>query len=163
MRLERKAVRAERRAVAGRQLVKPRKNVSLVWLINPYSRKSGTSRSFAGRGVCSALNPLSSLANEKRRPYAVIERPDPEAVTGAEQLASLAVPQREGPHTVESADARFSPPLVCGEDGSVSVSVRKEKSVRFELTSQFEIVVDLTVANQPVAADAISHRLAAVR
>ncbi len=92
---------------------------------------------------------------------AVVERLDPEAVARGEQRSPFRVPDCERPHAVEPLDAARSPFAVAGEQ-DLRVGLRPE-DVTFaaKLLAKLEVVVDLAVEDQLVAAVVARERLEA--
>src|SRR5207247_10401718 len=90
----------------------------------------------------------------------VVERLDAEAVARAEKTALRLIPDREGEHAAELVDTRRSPLAVRAED---DLRVRRRPKLTLaDLSAELEVVVDLAVVGDPVAAF-VPHRLVARR
>src|SRR2546430_1532752 len=76
---------------------------------------------------------------------AVVERFDAEAISRAEELPPLAIPQGKGPHPIEPFDAVLPPMLVRCENHLGIGPRSKAMSVGPELAPELEVVVDLSV------------------
>ena len=88
----------------------------------------------------------------------IVERLDAEPIASAEEALLLFIPNREGEHAAEVIDA-VDAPLTIGLQNDFGIGMRSE-TLGPEFDTQFDVVVDLAVERDPIAAG-IFHRLAA--
>jgi len=94
---------------------------------------------------------------------AVVEGLDPEPVAGAEEPATVGVPERERPHAVEALDAALTLFPVGGEDHLRVGPAPKAVPFCLELPAELAVVVDLAVVDELEAAIVARERLVAGR
>ena len=95
------------------------------------------------------------LAGEERAALVGVgvERLDAEPVARAEQHPLLGVPDQEGEHAAQLAHDLLAEVVVAGDDGlAVAVGVEDHAELAREPLAQLDVVVDLAVEDQVVAA-----------
>ena len=118
-----------------------------------------------GTGVGGDVEQRLLLAGEERAALVAHreERLDPEPVTRAEQHALLRVPDEEGEHAAQLADDVDAEVVVPGDDGlAVALGLELCAEVPGQPLAQLDVVVDLAVEDQVVAAAEPRQRLVAV-
>jgi hypothetical protein len=92
----------------------------------------------------------------------VVERLDPDAITGEHQAPPGGVVEREGVHAPEALEEALDPPCLVPVDHDLAVGRRAESvTERHQLVPQLAEVVDLPVVRDPDGAVLVGHRLAA--
>jgi len=84
---------------------------------------------------------------------------DPEPVAAEEETSILLVPDREGEHSVEAAQAIDPVPPVCREDDLGVGPCDEPIPFPFKVSPQFEEVVNLSIINDHLPAIGGTHRL----
>src|SRR5436305_13466535 len=93
----------------------------------------------------------------------IIQRLHAEAVAREKERAFLPIPKREGPHAVETREARLAPLGVSGEDDFGVAFGTKAIAHRLELPLQLEEIINLAVEREPIAEGRERRVFAAVR
>ena len=89
----------------------------------------------------------------RRRPGGEeVKRLDAEAVAGGERHLSLGVPQDEGEHADEPVERRLAPLRVGGKQNFGVRLGTEAMARRGKLVAQLEVIVDLAIKGEPVAA-----------
>src|ERR1035441_2610885 len=89
-----------------------------------------------------------------------MERLDAKPIAGAEGLAAGLVPTNEGEHADQAVEASIAPFEVRGQE-DLGIGLGAERVVSDQFCAKLQVVVDLTVENDPIAAGYIAHRMAA--
>ena len=91
------------------------------------------------------------------------QRLDPERVARAERRPGLGVPDDEREHAAQPVDDVLAPQVVAGDDRlGVALGRERRRPRRRARLAQLQVVVDLAVEDDPVAAVGVGHRLVAV-
>src|SRR5579871_554841 len=91
----------------------------------------------------------------------IIQRLDPQAVAGREQLSLAEIVDRESEHAIQLLQAVFSPQLI-GVEQYLSVAGRAQlHALCLQLKGDFLVVVNFSIEDDPQVALLIRHRLMA--
>ena len=89
-----------------------------------------------------------------------VQRFDPEAVAGDEQLLAVTFPDGEGEHAIELGQQVCAPGVVALEQHFGVATGEEAIAEGFQLLAQFRVVVDGAVEHHCQAQIAVDHRLA---
>src|SRR6195952_3910303 len=156
-----RAVRLDRQPRAGRELL--------------YAVQYGPGRRHGGveaeevmhgdridRGIDAARHPKSwkrGCETKESRTLRVVQRLYPKAIPRQDDRAAVALPNREGEHSLEFANASWSPGMI-GLQNDLGVALReKAVIVSLKLGAQFPKIVDAAIEHHPEAEVIIHHWL----
>src|SRR5256885_4883342 len=90
-----------------------------------------------------------------------VERLDPQPVAREQQLTGILVEPGQPPHAVEALEGLLAPDLECVQDDLGVAARTKLDSASLQFAAQLQVVVDLAVVDQHLAAGWRRHRLLA--
>src|SRR3989440_12889282 len=88
-----------------------------------------------------------------------VERLDPQPVAREQQLTGVLVEPGQPPHAVEALEGLLAPDLECVQDDLGVAARTKLDSASLQFAAQLQVVVDLAVVDQHLAAGWRRHRL----